>query len=434
VNKKEIYCLNPIEGDFPEDIDTVNIRTDIYGYGQLDFIPNTVSTLIIDDYVDITVVIPDNVKTLKFSGRNYSKLKIPSSVTSLILLYSSDLLVILSKLAENVSTLVLLDITSDCDTSKLSTVLQSLKNLKNLVLNFINEDIQYMFVLTIPNGIETLTLKLPTQFNSIVPNFQLTIPDTVTTLAINLMYSNIKLLDIIPKNVTNLTVTNSTFAISRSSDNPKLGFDSTKIETLTLESCVETVDSYTNLKTLSLIDVTDTAIGTIPDSVTTLIYRYCKTSLEHINNAKELKTLHIEEISGEEISGEVTKLPNTITALTFSDDTKLPENPSFIPESVTELNLGSCYELDLSKVTIPQNVKKLTFGYNFNQKLTSKMIPETVTELNLPHAYEHDLNEISRPSRVINQDYRSYICDLQLPDNVKKDILRDLDKSIRYCY
>jgi hypothetical protein len=44
------------------------------------------------------------------------------------------------------------------------------------------------------------------------------------------------------------------------------------------------------------------------------------------------------------------------------------------------------------------------------------------------------LNEISRPGRVINQDYRSYICDLQLPDNVKKDILRDLDKPIRYCY
>jgi hypothetical protein len=297
-------------------------------------------------------------------------------------------------------------------------MLKSFKQLKNLVLDFDNVYMVHQdILLDISANLNTLTLNLP----DITNHFEIIIPKSVTILTINITdYCNIDLTGKIPNTVTNLTLSNYTGILSDVI--PK------DIVTLSLISCnkLDSSYEYNKLKTLSLISESND-IGFIPNSVTTLIFKYnCPLKLSQI--PIQIQTLHIGQYKLED--GEVIKFPN-IKTLTLGDYFNIELKPGSIPETVTELNLGSLHDLVLTEGIIPNSVKKLTFGDKFKQKLTPGMIPESVTELKLPHEYDHDLTEISKREGIkINQDYRSYICDLEFPDNVKEDILRGLNKPI----
>ena len=421
---KEIRCLNPVKNDFPDDIDTLNVTVDkdisIYT------IPDTVRTLIIySSKPDVTVIIPNSVKTLQLRGISYKykKVEIPTDIRSLILNYEEDLESNLESIAKNISNLNLYHINSNCNINKLNDSLKKLTELKNLDLTFIYKN-GNPINLIIPDKIQTLDL-----FLNIDSTFKVTIPDSVTTLSIKFPMigkSEIKLDNIIPKTVTNLTLREYKYSLINVIPN--------QIETLTLYNCDDIssiISKYTELKTLSLTDYNEyrnpIVKSNIPPSVITLIFRYlCPIKLSEI--PEHIKNLHIGQYILEE--GEDIKFPSTIETLTFGDEFNLLLKPGIIPDSVTELNLGSCNYIDLTEGIIPKSVKKLTFGDDFNKELTSEMIPDSVLELKLPHKYDHDLKDILRPNRKINQEYRSYICDLGLPDNVKKDILEELHKPI----
>jgi hypothetical protein len=292
----------------------------------------------------------------------------------------------------------------------LTTILSRLKNLTNLVLDFKSTQIK---------------------------DSVLKIPDNVQTLAINFknLECEIDLNPIIPKSVTNLTLFN--YGKPLSNDIRK------QIETLSLTSChelnatsescftalsilvnsqiskirrtfntedprasseLDNSDNYDKLTTLSFTEYVNTEYNlNIPSHVTTLIFKgYCPLKLSKIPD--HINTLHI----GKYRKGEDIIFPSTIINLT----------------------LGNDIAVLLKKGSIPEGVKKLTFGNDFKQKLKPEIIPDSVDELNLPHNYDHDLKEIFRSGRKINKDYKSYICDLELPDNVKENILRDLHKPI----
>jgi hypothetical protein len=422
---KEIKCLNPVEDDFPDGIDTLYIDVDrnINIDTIPDTIPDTVSTLIINSQTpNVTVTIPKNVQILKLKGISYKNVKIPTNITSLMLDYDTDLESELENIATNVRDLSLHVQNSRCDMDLLNRKLMNLteKQLINLDLVFVLNNIPN-FDLIIPNKIQTLSLFL----NIINSTFNIKISASVTTLSVKFplrLLTEFKLDGIIPETIKNLTL----FIYKHPLSNviPK------QIETLTLINCNCITFNSDDYKELKMLSVTLTAPKKdelkIPPSVTTLIFKfYCPIKLSEIPS--HIQTLHIGQYTLED--GEVIKFPN-IKTLTLGDYIDLPLQGS-IPESVTELNLGSCNNLVLTEGIIPNSVKKLTFGVDFKQKLTPGMIPESVTELKLPHDYEHDLTEISkRESIKINQDYRSYICDLEFPDNVKEDILRGLNKPI----
>ena len=326
----------------------------------------------------------------------------------------------LESIAKNISNLHLYNINSNCNINKLNDSLKKLTELKNL-----NLSIEYDFPINfrIPDKIQTLSLSL-----IIYSNSKVNIPDSVTTLSIKfpINESNIKLDNIIPITVKNLTLDNYT--------HPLINVIPNQIETLTLVNCDDISfisDEYKELKSLSFkyynpIDKSTILTLPIPLSVITLIFSdTCLIKLSEI--PEHIKNLHIGRYI---LEGEDIKFPSTIETLTFGDEFNLLLKPGIIPDSVTELNLGSCNYIDLTEGIIPKSVKKLTFGDDFNKELTSEMIPDSVLELKLPHKYDHDLKDILRPNRKINQEYRSYICDLELPDNVKKDILEELHKPI----
>ena len=200
---REIKCLNPVKNDFPDGIDTLTVVVDEEGMSIYN-IPDTVNTFIIYCYnPDVTVIIPNSVKILKLSGISYKKVEIPTDIRSLILNYEEDLESNLESIAKNISNLHLYNINSNCNINKLNDSLKKLTELKNLNLTIIYKN-DNPINLIIPDKIQTLGL-----FLNIDSTFKVTIPDSVTTLSIRfplINKSEIKLDNIIPKTVTNLTL------------------------------------------------------------------------------------------------------------------------------------------------------------------------------------------------------------------------------------
>jgi hypothetical protein len=76
---KEMKCLDPVNGDFPDSIDTLKVK---FFNQNMDvhIIPDTISTLIIDSQHNIRINIPKSVTTLTLKGINLNYLSILNSL------------------------------------------------------------------------------------------------------------------------------------------------------------------------------------------------------------------------------------------------------------------------------------------------------------------------------------------------------------------
>ncbi|GAM17938.1 hypothetical protein SAMD00019534_011130 [Acytostelium subglobosum LB1] len=97
----------------------------------------------------------------------------------------------------------------------------------------------------------------------------------------------------------------------------------------------------------------------------------------------------------------VPLLPNSITDLTFSDYCNQPLGNNggiIIPEAVTKLSFGHCFNQRVNPHLLPSSITKLSFGFNFNQPLRFNSIPPSVTRLRFGESFNQVLHPGTLPS------------------------------------
>lgn len=75
-----------------------------------------------------------------------------------------------------------------------------------------------------------------------------------------------------------------------------------------------------------------------------------------------------------------------------------PLAPNIIPQSVTHLTFGCCFNAPLLAGSIPNSVKHLTSGRLFNQPLHTGCLPTSVKHLTFDHLFNQPVDGLSPPS------------------------------------
>ena len=466
---KEMKCLDTIFAeDIPDTVDTLfvnckNIET-------LEGIPDNVKTLSIhSEEIYMNVNIPNGVKTLSIINVNYDLIKKENNIKTLIITENIFYLINLLNLLTLLNSLKYLTLKLNIDKEfnidqeinisyQLANALKALTflTLEVHIVNDINQEYinRLMELLNVESLIRKCSLKLG--FYSFIENdFSLKLKQ-LEIESLTLYWNKIQLHNLecdlphhlktlelifpswnekskfhkisfdVPTSVTNLTLENYRRSFAFMSD-----IEKSEIETMTLKNCsiLNNLKDFPKLKTLSIFNtvIKRAMYDELPSSVTTFICKgICLIKLKDIPDS--VNTLHIEKYLSED---KEIKFPKNLTDLTIGH-IKLLLQPGFIPKTVKNLtiNLNRQTFIELKDV-IPDSVETLTFGDDFNQELNPELIPDSVKKLNLPYKYDKDITAISKEGREIVQDYRSYIYDLDLPDDIKREILLEEGKSIK---
>eukprot|EP01132_Coremiostelium_polycephalum_P000704 gene704-872_t len=120
-----------------------------------------------------------------------------------------------------------------------------------------------------------------------------------------------------------------------------------------------------------------------------------------------------------------------LTRLVFPFNFDIPLPPSFIPNSVVELNLGKDFNQKLNRGVLPSRLKELTIGESLDQNLKDIHIPATLELLTIEESRKLEIKVISDSSEMKEFERKETITDFpQCPNNTCAfSITVDLDTS-----
>ena len=130
---------------------------------------------------------------------------------------------------------------------------------------------------------------------------------------------------------------------------------------------------------------------------------------------------------------EIDNLPNSITHLVFGYCFNNKLKPNVLPKYLIKLVFGVKYNQEIEYDVLPIGLKYLTFGYDFNKFIKKRVIPNTVIYLTFGYHFSNrNLQNKSIPDSVKylffqNSSFRN-LSEIYLPKDLKFILLGGLDK------